>query len=191
LALVDRLDGRTRRRAGGAVLVVLVALIVHNVPTALRNQRELPRDAVDEMDDWFAVSSRDLEHVASANPRHTVFGRLAIFHFLAQRIGGSTLTIPEWWAWNRWELERVAHLHVEVAAEPPMIPDEVARTLRHAERRRFQPRSSKAPKITDLFLHREPGADRYVLVQAAQGRRDFFILTEEHYARLLAGEAAP
>lgn len=191
MALVDRLSGRTTRIAASAVLAILAALAVHNVPTALRNQRELPRDDIDEMDEWFEVQPRDLEHVASASPRHTVFGRIAVFYFLEQRIGGSTLTIPDWWEWNRWELEHVAHLRIEIASPPLTLSDDDARFLRESgERRRFQPRSRKAPKVTNLYLHRDPAATRYVLVQS-NGRRDYFVLPEEQYRRLHADDEAP
>jgi hypothetical protein len=177
--------------AGLGVLALLAALIVHNVPTALRNQRELPRDAVDELDDWFAVSSRDLEHVAAANPRHTVYGRIAVFYFLEQRIGGATLVIPEWWAWNRWELERVAHVRVDTVPAQLMIAEADAAELRRAgEGRRFQPRNHKRPKFTRLYLVREPGADRYVLVQS-DGLKDYFVISEARYEALGGGEVGP
>lgn len=178
-----RLRGRHGQRAAIAVLVVLALIVGDNVLTVIRNQRELPRDEIDEMDDWFRVSSRDLEHVAAENPRFTVFGRIDIYYFLGQRIGGKTLTIPDWWEWARWELERVSHLDVEVAAPIEISGFQARRLRKKGEKRIFQKGSRKRRRIMDFYLVADPGATRYLMVESVESG-ELFVLSEERYASL-------
>jgi hypothetical protein len=187
---VHRLRARHGRRAAVVLLVLFAALVLQNAYTWGRNQRELPVDEVDEMDEWFHVKSRDLEHVASENPRFTVFGRIAIFYFLEQRIGGKTLTIPDWWDWARWELERVARLDVEV--RPPMtVTGFQARRLRHlGEKRRFQQGSRRRARMLDLIFIKDPRATRFVLVESTEST-ELFVMSEERYAKLQAAVVPP
>jgi hypothetical protein len=188
---LHRLRSRHGRRAAVVVLVLFAAIVVQNAYTYDRNQRELPVDEVDEMDEWFHVKSRDLEHVASENPRFTVYGRIAIFYFLGQRIGGKTLTIPDWWDWARWELERVSRLHIEVAPPKTVTGYQARRLRKQGEKRKFQQGSRKRARMLDLTFIKDPSATRFVVVESTESK-ELFVMSEERYAKLQpAGVPAP
>jgi hypothetical protein len=189
---MERLRAGFSRRAAGAVLVIFALLIVHNVAIAVRNQLELPHDDVNEMDDWFDVSSRDLEHVASRNPRFTVNGRIAIYYFLERRLGGKTLTVPPWWNWAVWELEHVSRANVEISPIAPMVDGFHARRLRRGgEERVFQKGSRKRKRLVQFYFVRDPLATRYVLVESMHTPEIFVISEERYHAIVTDGYRGP
>jgi hypothetical protein len=168
---------------------VLGLLIAHNGLSMVRNQRDLPRINNSEIQDWFHVSPRAIEAVARRHPRSGVNGLMAIWYFLGDRIANKHVTIPDWMAWSRWELEHVAHLEIEVAEQPMKIDRRDADRLRAvAEKRTYQRGSRNRKRIRPLYLVTDPAATRYVVAEQADGA--LFVLPESTYAALRAPAAA-
>ncbi|HTE53374.1 MAG TPA: hypothetical protein VK698_21110 [Kofleriaceae bacterium] len=182
--LLDRLRTRHGRRAGFAVLAVLALLVVHNGLRIILNQRDLRRADNSEIQDWFHVSPRDIESVARRHPRAGVNALMAVWYFLGKRIGDKHLTIPDWMAWSRWELEHVAHLEIEIADHPMMVDPRDGERLRLAgEERIYQRGSRKHRRMRPLYLIVDPAATRYVLAVQTGGAA-LFVLPEAQYAAL-------
>jgi len=189
--LLDRLRGRYGRRAGIAAAGVLLLVALQNFFWIVRNQRELPHDSFREFNDWFRVSPRDIEKVANDAALYTIYGRAGVWHFLGKRIAGAHLTIPRWLANQRWELENVARLEIDVTDAPlRTIAEEDARQLRRAadarrDQRRFHRRGHgpRKVKMQAFLLIHDPAASRYVLAESVKGDA-LFVLPEEQYASL-------
>jgi hypothetical protein len=181
--MVDRLRVRHGRRAGIASLAVLLLVILQNALSMVSNQRELPRHKSREMDDWFHVSPRDIEIVASQHPRASVFGLIGIWYFLGKRIKSAHLTIPDWMAWSRWELERVSGLEVEVGGRLVVGKEDAKRLQWAGEKRVYQRGTRSHRKLRDFYLIRDPRASRYVVAESAQGKT-IFVLPEAQYAAM-------
>lgn len=188
--LLERLRARHGRRAGIAALGVLLLLLLHNAFLMVWNQRELPRRRVRELETWFQVSPRDIEKLARANPQPGVYGLMDIWYFLGKRIGSAHLTVPEWMAWSRWELEKVSGLEIAVAPEPLRIGAADARRLRGAGESRIYQRGTRSRRwFQTLYLIHDPAAKRYVVAEWRRGKQ-LFVLPEAQFAALAGVESA-
>jgi len=158
------------------------------------NQRELPRHPSTEIQDWFHVSPRDIERVASAHPRPGVYGLMAIWYLLGKQIRGAHLTIPAWMAWSRWELERVSGLEIEVTDQHITVEREGAARLRGAaaEKRIYQRGTRTHRRFETFYLVRDAKATRYVVAEWVRGKQ-LFVVPEAQYAALgpSAGSRSP
>lgn len=189
--LLDRLRDRHGRRAGIAAAGVLLLVVLTNFYWIARNQRELPHDGFREFNDWFRVSPRDIEKVANDAALYTIYGRAGVWYFMGKRIAGAHLTVPRWLANQRWELENVARLEVDVTdVSLQTIAEDDARRLRRAAEkrgdvRRFHRRGHgpRKVKMQAFVLIHDPAASRYVLAESVKGDA-LFVLSEQQYAAM-------
>lgn len=163
---------RLRARAGGVAVVVLAALIVHNLAWAVRNQRGLPPSLRPH------VSSTSLAEVTAANKHPSVHGRLAIYYLLAERIPGATLTVSTRFADAVWMFERVARQRVEVSEQLLVLPVEHEQSVRDAaEHRRWFVRGSKGAELSyrELYLLLDDDSRDFVLATSTTSS-DLFLV---------------
>lgn len=179
---------RIGQLVAGGFLLVLVALIGHNLYWMVRNQREVGCGYS------LCVQPRDLAKVAEANPHPTVSGRVALYHFLREHIPGATLTVPPWMADQEWHLERVAGLDVVVSGTPLEIAPahvdrltESARFHRRWMRDRNRPRK---PIWRPLHIRFDRKSTRYVFAETPAQRGPLFLLSEDVYRKRAASPAA-
>lgn len=170
------------RRAAIAVLVGLGLLLVDNVYWLVRNQARLPcREKV-------CVSSRSIEKVWRDQSRPVTVA-LANAYFLKQRISPARLAISSRMAKEKWNLENVAQLRVEVSDGPLIVDRRTIRRLRRSstERRSILWRRSKGRIIaSDLYLHFDPAARDYVLAETDDSAGPLFVLPRSEYSRVEA-----
>ena len=169
---------RARRRSAAVLsVIVLAALVGHNLYWLVRNQRELP------VNERPHRSPRGLEEVARQNPQSKIHGQLATFYHLAKRIPGARVTLPPRFDAERWFFERVARLRVTTSPERLVVAPKDVRRLRTSrtgsgqwrvptQRGRFGP--------IEIQFRLDPMVDDYVLAERRDGRELFFFPAAEY-----------
>ena len=158
-------------------LGLFLALVAHNLYFLVRNQRGVEKGY------RLVLRPRDLGKVAERNEHPVVQGRLAIFHYLGERIAGATLSVPPWMEDQRWFLERVARLYVRVSPTPILVaPGAAERLVREAPvHRRWLRRGNKREPRTwqELHILIEPGRAEYVWAETDAEMGPLFLLPRE------------
>lgn len=177
---------RVRQLVGGAFIVILVALIGHNLYWMHRNQSEISCGYTP------CVQPRDIGRVAEANAHPIVSGRIANYQYLRERIGGATVQVPAWMDQDQvWHLERVARLDVVVSETPLEVAPERVRALRkmisRPPRRWLRERKGGKRGIwKPFYVQLDRAASRYVLAETPDLRGPLFLLPERLYGKVAA-----
>jgi hypothetical protein len=171
----------------GLIGVVFAALLVLLVADNLYRFVALRRDR--SCDDTLCVRPDRLAELAAENRHPEIHGRVALYHRLAERIAGATLTIPPWLEEHRWSFERVARLRVVVAAAPMLVDpgrvDELraAATLEH----RWLRTSHRRGRHVWQPLHLElDGRGDYVLAESGTPDPELFLVPAARYREAAA-----
>jgi hypothetical protein len=181
------LGGRTgtklRRFADpGRLALVFVAalalLLADNVYWLVRNQMQL--DCAYKV----CVSPRSIEAVMLRSPNPKI-SFLANLHFLSRRIPGAKVTVPRWLAAQRWYLEHLGRLRVEIADSPLTIDAAQVDRLRAASADRSELRWWHNRAVRSyLYLRQGADAGDYVMAETAKARGPVFVMPRSEYATL-------
>lgn len=126
---------------------------------------------------------RSIESNALENPHPTVAGRYALYHHLARRIAGATVTVPPWMADHAADLGRIGRVRVVVAEAPALLGPDAAKVLRRDATKSLRWLVERKPKKRwrDLHVIVEPGAREYVLAETGEELGDVFLLSGARY----------
>ncbi len=174
------------RRLAIAFVVGLAALSLQNVYWLVRNQTEL------SCQQRVCVWPRALHKVASLSSSRKA-RVLAIYHLLNQKIPDATLTIPSWMAGDRWSLEHLARVRVQISPERLTIPrGHIGRLKRLSLERdrllRPDPRGGPGRVYQHIHFVFDEGSTDYVIAEAGKRRiKDpLFLLPRSEYDRIVA-----
>ena len=172
---------RGRALIGGTFAALLVVLVGSNLFSFARLESEQTCDYT------ICVRSTELAQLAADNRHADVKGRLALFHQLAARIPGATITIPPWLEELRWDLERIGRLRVVVAEGPMLVDLEQVPALRKESnaRHRYLRKTKPNPLVWQRMTMTFAGSDvDYVIAQADEDRGELFLIPAARYAEV-------
>lgn len=157
---------------GVASVVLLVALLVHNLAWSVRNQLVLSCTST------VCESAHDLTPLARDSPYPEVSGRLAVYYALADAIGGATLIVPSSAAELAWELLHVARLAVVVDDDATRLDPSQVEALagRATDTWDWLVRGGGRPRFRPLHLLADPAATAYVWAELGDGRGPIVVM---------------
>lgn len=170
------------RRLGMAFVVGLVVLLAHNAYWLVRNQTQ------PSCRERLCVSPRSLERFARRSGDPRIVG-LANNYFLRRKIPHTRLAVPRWFAGEKWNLEHLSRLRVEVSRDPFIIDPQHVERLRKTSTARRAWRRRKPAQV--LYLRLDPRATEYVLAQTDEDHGPIFVMPRSEYAEVAARMTGP
>lgn len=127
------------------------------------------------------VSPRSIETVtrSSTNPQIAAVGN---WYFLGQRIANTTLAIPRHMARQRWHVEHLARVRLEVSDKPFIVnprdvPNLQETSTEHRELRWWRGKSVRSR----VYLRFDPRARDYVVAETDKPDGPVFVMPRSEY----------
>ena len=185
---------RTSWRWGRPVAIGLVALfalvLVQNVYWGYVNQWSDQRQSCNYR---VCARPRSLEQIARESSPGKIRSLIRNIYIFRRRIPGKKLTIPRRMEADRWELERVSGVRVEVSDQKFVVPPDKVASLKEKSRLQgkwYEGRAGGKQVTRPLFFRFPKGATEFVVAETADEKGPVFVLPVPEYAGL-SGTSAP
>lgn len=177
-------------RWGRPVAIGLIAafaiVLVQNVYWGYMNQWSDQRQSCNYR---VCVRPRALDRIARESSPGKIRSLIRNIYLFRRRIPGKKLTIPRRTEADRWELERVAGVRVEVSEEKFIVPADKVAALKKKSRLQglwYEGRRGGKQVTRPLFFRFPKGATEFVVAETADEKGPVFVLPVPEYAGLSA-----
>ncbi len=180
----ERMSWRRGRPVAIGLVAAFALLLVQNVYWGHLNQWSDERLSCNYR---VCARPRSLEQIARRSTPRKIKSLVRNLYLFRNRIPGRKLTIPRRMEADRWELERVSGLRVDVSEEKLVVPPDKVASLKKKSRLQgqwYEGRSGGKQITRPVYFLFPRGATEFVVAETADEKGPVFVLPAPQYASL-------